>query len=426
MVKLPHWPLPIWHSVIDLGLTRIAALLEELGNPQDHLPPVVHIAGTNGKGSTLAFLRAFLQESGYSVHCYTSPHLVRFNERIHVSGKEISDGLLYELLEECRMATEKLGIDMTFFEGTTAAAFLAFARYPADIVLLETGLGGRLDATNLVKKPLATIITPISFDHMSYLGDTITAIAREKAGIMKAQVPCIISMQQEEAENVFEQVAEILDAPLIAYGYDWGVSPTATGFNYESADMKLSLLAPALAGEHQFINAGCAIAAATQLTGFTIPEDAIRRGLHSVRWPARLQHLHEGRLVEQLPEGWELWVDGAHNEAGGYVLSLWAETKQDKPLYIISGMTQGRDSVKFYTPLASKVEFMCGVLVEAEASSQTAQHVTEAAIKAGIDAKACGSLDEAVTLTCQLSDTPARILVCGSLYLAGMVLERNG
>jgi dihydrofolate synthase / folylpolyglutamate synthase len=426
MVKMPHWPVPLWYKPIDLGLERIRALLAKLGNPHMVLPPVVHVAGTNGKGSTLAFLRAFLEESGYTVHCYTSPHLVRFNERIHISGREITDGELYEILEECRIATEALDLPITFFEGTTAAAFLAFSRYPADIVLLETGLGGRLDATNLIDHPAATIITPISLDHMAYLGDTIAKIAAEKAAIMKRGTPCILSMQTAEAEAVCEATADAIGAPLIAYGYDWGVTPTASGFTYASPDKAFSLPLPALAGEHQLVNAGAAITAALSLKDFTISDEAIQRGLQSVRWPARLQHLTEGRLAQMLPAGWELWVDGAHNEAGGYMLSLWAETKQDRPLYLISGMTQGRDSVKFFEPLASKADFMCGLLVESEASSQTAEYVTAAAEKAGLKAKVCDSLEEALRYTCSLSGTPARILVCGSLYLAGTVLEMNG
>lgn len=425
MVKMPHWPVPLWFNPINLGLERMRTLLEALGSPHKALPPVVHIAGTNGKGSTLAFLRSILEASGYVVHCYTSPHLVRFNERIHVSGHEISDEYLYELLEECRIETEKLGLPITFFEGTTAAAFLAFARNPADIVLLETGLGGRLDATNLVDHPMLTILTSISFDHMQYLGDSIAKIAYEKAGIMKAGTVCVSSMQMEEAEHVFEQQAELLGVNLIQYGYDWGVKKTATGMTFLAHDTELALPAPALIGDHQYMNAGTAIAAAKALQGFVISEKAIAKGLQNAHWPARLQQLKEGTLPALLPEGWELWLDGAHNEAGGHVLSLWAEEKQDRPLFLISGMTKGRDSAKFFESLQPFSQFVCGLLVEAEPSSHPADYITEAAKTVGIEAISCDSVEDAIRFLIEYSTVPARILICGSLYLAGSVLEVN-
>lgn len=426
MVKLPHWPVPVWHDPINLGLERINSLLEGLGSPHLHLPPVVHIAGTNGKGSTLAFLRAFLEAAGYRVHVYTSPHLVHFNERICLAGTFIDDDMLYSLLEECRMAAEARNLPVTFFEGTTAAAFLAFARIPADIVLLETGLGGRLDATNLVPNPALTIITTISLDHMQYLGDTIAKIAGEKAGIMKTGTACIVGMQEEEAETVFEAQAEALDIPLISYGYDWGVKKTDTGMDFLSANAELHLPAPCLPGDHQYINAGTAITAALALKDFTITEAHIAKGLRSAKWPARLQQITTGKLASLLPAGWELWLDGAHNEAGGHVLSLWAEEKQDRPLFLISGMTKGRDSARFFEPLKPFVHYICGVLVEAEASSHTASYITNAARSIGIEAESYSSVEEAILFLATLSQPPARILVCGSLYLAGMVLEANG
>ncbi len=426
MGKMPHWPVPLWYKPIDLGLERIKTLLEALGSPHKHLPPVVHIAGTNGKGSTLAFLRAFLEAAGYRVHCYTSPHLVRFNERIHVAGHEIADDYLYEILEECRVANEQLGLPTTFFEGTTAAAFLAFARNPADITLLETGLGGRLDATNVVEDPLLTIITSISMDHMQFLGDSIAEIAREKAGIMKTGVPCVVSMQQEEASDVFEAQAALLQLPLIQYGYDWGIHKTATGMTFVAENTEIALPAPALVGDHQYMNAGTAIAAARALTGFTITDTHLAQGLQAAKWPARLQHLSEGRLAGLLPKGWELWVDGAHNEAGGHVLSLWAEAQQDRPLFLISGMTKGRDSAKFFESLRPYTQFVCGVLVEAEPSSHPADTITQAARSIGIKAESFPSLEEALSFLSQLSEVPARILICGSLYLAGSVIEENG
>lgn len=425
MVKMPHWPVPLWYKPIDLGLERIKTLLEALGNPHHHMPPVVHIAGTNGKGSTLAFFRRFLEAAGYTVHCYTSPHLVNFNERIHVSGHEIDDGSLYEVLEECRIATERLELPITFFEGTTAAAFLAFSRSPADITLLETGLGGRLDATNVVDDPLLTILTTISLDHMQFLGDTIAKIAYEKAGIMKTGVPCVTSMQLEEAEEVFEQQAELLNTSLIQYGYDWGIEKTAEGMLYKAKDIELSLPAPNLVGDHQFINAATAITAALALKDFTITKEHLAIGLQTAKWPGRLQHITEGSFADLLPADWELWLDGAHNEAGGHILSVWAEEKQDRPLFLITGMTKGRDSAKFFESLQPFSRFVCGLLVEAEPSSHPADYITEAAKTVGIEAKSCESIEEAIRFLSTLSSTPARILICGSLYLAGSVLEEN-
>src|SRR5947208_1337665 len=297
---------------MDLSLGRIERLLAALGNPQDRLPPVIHIAGTNGKGSTVATLRACLEAAVYRVHVYTSPHLVRFHERIRLAGQLIKEDSLLALLEECERANA--GAPITFFEITTAAAFLAFARVPADIVLLETGLGGRLDTTNVVRHPAVAAITPVSLDHQAFLGDTVAAIAGEKAGILKPGVPAVIGPQPDDAAGVIEARAAAIGAPLYRWQKEWRCDPqpppAAGGMRYEGGRWRLDLPLPALAGLHQTANAGTAIACLEQLSGFSLPASAISDGLRHIDWPARLQRLTRGPLVAMLPAGSELWLDG--------------------------------------------------------------------------------------------------------------------
>ena len=306
-------------KLIDLSLGRIEGLLAALGNPQDRLPPVIHVAGTNGKGSTVATLRACLEAGGWRVHAYTSPHLVRFHERIRLAGELIGEDRLILLLEECEGANR--GAPITYFEITTAAALLAFARVPADFVLLETGLGGRLDATNVVKHPAATAITPISLDHQAFLGDTIAAIAGEKAGILKAGAPAVIGPQMPEAAAVFDARAAEIGAPLYRFGREWRCMADNGGMRYEGPHWRCDLPLPSLLGGHQIVNSGAAIACLEQLTAFPIAADTIAQGLRHIDWPARLQRLGRGPLSEALPEGWELWLDGGHNPGAGEVLA---------------------------------------------------------------------------------------------------------
>jgi dihydrofolate synthase/folylpolyglutamate synthase len=425
MIKMPHWPIPLWYKPIDLGLDRILLLLNKLGNPHLKLPPIIHVAGTNGKGSTIAFLKAIFEQAGFKVHRYTSPHLINYNERINIAGVDISNYYAYEILEECRIATEELKIPITFFEGMTAAAFLAFAREPADIVLLETGLGGRLDATNVIDQPLLSVITPISFDHMEYLGPTLATIAGEKAGIIKAGSPCVVSAQPDEAFAKIEQCAAKVNAPLFAYEYDFGVKKAESEMIYVSKSHELHLPFPGLPGDHQFINAATAIACIELIKDkFLITKDVIAQGLVSATWPARLQNLKEGNLVNLLPSNAELWIDGAHNEAGGEVLSLWVEDKVE-PIYIIAGMTKGRDSKKFFQYFTNKVKHVYGVLVEAEPSSHAPEYIVNAAQAVGINASVTDSIEGAIAKIISVATPPYKILICGSLYLAGMALEKN-
>ncbi len=337
-------------KLIDLSLGRVERLLAALGNPQDRLPPVVHVAGTNGKGSTVATLRACLEAGGWRVHAYISPHLVRFHERIRLAGELIEEEALLALLEECERANR--GEPITYFEITTAAAFLAFSRTPADIVLLETGLGGRLDATNVVRRPAATAITPISLDHQAFLGDTIAAIAGEKAGILKSGAPAIIGPQMPEAAAVFAAHAAAVGAPLLRFGQEWRCTATGDGMRYEGPGWRYDLPLPSLPGAHQIINAGTAIACLEQLTGFQIAGEAIARGLRRIDWPARLQRLTHGPLVEMLPEGSELWLDGGHNPGAGAALAAMAAGWHDRPLDLVVGMLNTKDAAGFLAPLA--------------------------------------------------------------------------
>lgn len=424
MVFMPHWPQILGSNRIDLGLDRVLKVLANLDNPHEKLPPVIHVAGTNGKGSTIAFLRSFLESAGYKVHVYTSPHLLNFNERIKLAGQDISDAYLYQIMEQCRIATRDIPI--TFFEGTTVGAFLAFSKIKADIVLLETGLGGRLDATNVIAKPAVTVITPVSIDHTEYLGPSIGLIAREKAGILKAGVPCISSLQSQDAYEVIQEKAQELNAPLSAFEYDWIVEKTAHGMIFKSPEYDIELPTPNLIGEHQLINSATAIAAIRQLQGFTIPDEALIKGIQNARWPARLQQLTRGPLVKKLPENWELWIDGAHNEAAAYTLANMLQNWDDRPTYLICGMTKGRDAGTFLKHFKGIAEFVCGVLVQTEPSAQKAQIIADAAKSAGLNTQAFESLDDALDDLCK-RDAPkgARILCCGSLYLASDVLKAN-
>ena len=333
-------------KLIDLSLGRVERLLAALDHPQEKLPPVIHVAGTNGKGSTIATLRACLEAGGYRVDAYISPHLVRFHERIRLAGQLIEEEALIALLEECERANG--GTPITYFEITSAAAFLAFARTPADIVLLETGLGGRLDATNVVHRPAVTAITPISLDHQAFLGDTIAQIAGEKAGILKPGAPAVVGPQPEEAEAVIEARAVELGAPLSRWQHEWRCTADGTDMRFTGERWQLDLPMPSLPGAHQIANAGLAIACLEQLRSLSLPPEAIAAGLRRIEWPARLQRLTRGPLVELMPPGWELWLDGAHNQAGGEALAAMAESWQERPLSLAaSGMTLTRRRYRF-------------------------------------------------------------------------------
>jgi dihydrofolate synthase/folylpolyglutamate synthase len=410
--------------VIDLSLDRIERLLARLGRPQDRLPPVFHVAGTNGKGSLIAFARAMLEAQGFRVHVFTSPHLVRFNERIVVSGEEIDEAALIAVLEECEGVNR--GEPITFFEITTAAALLAFSCESADLTLLETGLGGRLDATNVVRRPALTAITPISVDHQSYLGETISEIAGEKAGILKSGVNCVVAAQRPEAAEVIRSRAEAVGAALVREGVDWSSGPTAEGMIMVDGEDRLSLPLPGLTGAHQVANAGLAVACVRRLPGVRVGTEAVRRGLETAIWPARLQRLYGGRLRAMLPADWELWLDGGHNPAAGEALAVQLQGWRDRPVHVVLGMLRNKDVAGFVAPLAPFVGRLIPIAIPREEGSLAAEDLVAIAASVGLNAEPAAGLEEALTKLVHGANGSARVLVCGSLYLAGVVLRENG
>jgi dihydrofolate synthase/folylpolyglutamate synthase len=413
-------------KVIDLSLGRIERLLEALGNPEQRIPPAIHIAGTNGKGSTVAYLRAILEAAGFSVHVYTSPHLVHFNERIRVAGTIIADAELTALLEECERVNA--GEPITFFEITTAAAFLAFSRTPADFTLLETGLGGRLDATNVLRQPLLSALTPISLDHQSYLGETLGEIAREKAGILKPGTPCVVADQEPAAANVIDAESLRIGLATWAEGADWFIAKAGERLNYRSSRQSFTgLPLPALPGPHQIRNAGLAIACIERLLDrFNIPVEAIAQGLRSVEWPARLQRLTQGPLLDLLPPEWELWLDGGHNPAAGKALATHMRNWRDKPTLAIIGMLDTKDAQGFLQPLSPRVKALRAVPVPDSQHGLLPEILVAAAKAEKIpDAEVCSSVEAALHDLCAHHPTTSRILITGSLYLAGDVLRGN-
>ena len=415
-------------KLIDLELGRIERLLADVGSPHLKLPPVVHVAGTNGKGSLVAYLRAMAEASGYRVHVYTSPHLVRFNERIRVAGELIGDDLLEEVLVEAEQANREQPI--TFFEITTVAAFLAFARVPADLAVIEVGMGGRMDTTNVVE-PALSAITPIGYDHTSFLGDTLEKIAAEKAGILKRTVPAVIGRQREASASVIAARAAELAVPLFRMGREWQVKPTAAGFRYDSDLLGIDLPAPALVGAHQIDNAATAVACIERLRAaqFRIDDAAVRKGLASVDWPARLQKLTRGPLVDALPPAGELWLDGGHNEDCGIVLARqaaeWAKEPAALPLYVIFGMLTTKDASGFLRPLGRYARTARAVPIEGHAA-YTPQEACARAAEVGLDCLPANDIGAALEDLLATQPAPMRILICGSLYLAGDVLARNG
>ncbi len=406
-------------KVIDLTLGRVDRLLAALGNPERRLPPVVHIAGTNGKGSTQAMIRAGLEAGGETVHAYTSPHLARFHERIRLAGELITEPALTALLDEC---VRKNGPDeITFFEITTCAAFLAFARTPADWTLLEVGLGGRLDATNVVEKPRLTIITPVSLDHQSFLGDTVAAIAGEKAGIIKRGVPVIVGPQHPDGLDVIEDKAARLGVPLWAFGQHWNVWEERGRLVYQDENGLLDLPLPNLPGPHQVQNAGAAIAALRLLgKGEAACEAAVTRAF----WPARMQRLRQGPLVDLAPKV-ELWLDGGHNPAGGEAVAATLVRMPQRETHLICGMLNTKDVTGYMRPLAPQVTQLHAVTIPGEKNTLPAETTRDAARAAGIKAETAGSVAEALAGIAATSPE-ARVLICGSLYLAGTVLRENG
>lgn len=416
-------------KLIDLSLGRVERLLAKLGNPHTKLPPVIHIAGTNGKGSVTAYLKAMLTAAGKRVHVYTSPHLVRFHERIELAVSEgitrpIGEAELVDVLS--RTLAVNSGDDITQFEITTAAAFLAFAEAPADVVLLEVGLGGRLDATNVIDRPALTILTPISHDHADKLGNTIEAIAFEKAGILKRGVPCIVSQQEDAAHEVIAHTAARVGAKLIVWGQDFDAFEQRSRLVVQKEDQLLDLPLPALIGRHQIINAGTAVAAALELSDVVIDEQAIEQGLETVRWPARMQRIDSGPLPSLLHPGAELWLDGGHNPAAGQFLAQSLadlEERSPKPLYLVVGMLGLKDAAGFLGSFRGLARHVIGVPIPgAHEAPFSPDGVAQAALSVSLSAEAASSVEAALRRIDVLHPGPKRILVTGSLYLAGHVL----
>jgi dihydrofolate synthase / folylpolyglutamate synthase len=415
---------------IDLSLGRIERLLAALDHPERRLPPVIHVAGTNGKGSTVAFARAILEAAGKRVHVYTSPNLVRLNERFRLGqaggGVLVDDAALVDALTECEI--KNAGAPITVFEMETAAAFLLFSRHPADVTLLEVGLGGRLDATNVVERPLASVITRVSIDHREFLGDTIEQIAAEKAGILKPNVPAIIASQAREALSVIERQAARVRAPLSIAGEDWTATEERGRLVYQDGNGLLDLPAPKLYGRHQFENAGAAIAA-LRVSGLKLAAAAFEAGMGRVDWPARMQRLSQGRLAALLPPEAELWLDGGHNADGGRAIAAALadlEERVSRPLVLIVGMLSTKDSAGFLKNFSGLARRVIAVPIHQDKAVPTAA-LADIARDVGIPAFARDGIESALEAAGKLDLEPApRILITGSLYLAGEVLAANG
>ena len=405
-------------KVIDLTLDRVHRLLALLGNPERAIPPAIHIAGTNGKGSTQAMIRAGLEAAGKKVHAYTSPHLARFHERIRLAGALIEEPALAALLDEC---VERNGPDeITFFEITTCAAFLAFARTQADWTLLEVGLGGRLDATNVIT-PRLSIITPVSMDHEAFLGNTLAKIAGEKAGIIKRGIPVILGPQTAQGLQVMETTAARLGAPVLAHGQHWQAWEERGRLIYQDENGLLDLPLPNLPGPHQIQNAGAAI---TALRFLGHDEAACEAAVTRAEWPARMQRLRRGPLIDAAPKA-ELWLDGGHNPAGGEAVAATLARMPDRETHLICGMLNTKDVTGYMRPLAPHVARLHAVSIPGEKNTLPAEATRDAARDVGIDATTAPSVAEAVAAI--TAGTPeARILICGSLYLAGAILRENG
>jgi dihydrofolate synthase/folylpolyglutamate synthase len=404
--------------LIDLSLGRMQRCLDALGNPERRLPPVIHVAGTNGKGSTSAFLRAIAEAAGQRVHVYTSPHLVRFHERIRLAGRLVEEAALSAALEHVERVNA--GAPITVFEVTTAVAFHLFATVPADLLVLEVGLGGRFDATNVVPRPVATAITSISIDHVEFLGDTLDKIAFEKAGIIKPGLPCATGAQPAAALAVLRRVAAEQGARLLARGEAWQVAWRGQGgLGWQDADGVLELPPPALAGPHQADNAGIAIAALRAWNPPWLSLDAIRRGLAGAEWPARVQRL-AGRLAARLPPGWELWLDGGHNAGAGVVLGQHLRAAfADRPIHVLVGMKGAKQAAEFLAPIIPVAGSLRAV---SEPGQHLAMPVAAIVAASGGAALPGGTVEQALDAIPQ-AGPPARVLICGSLYLAGEVLK---
>jgi dihydrofolate synthase/folylpolyglutamate synthase len=412
---------------IDLSLDRMRRVLERLGNPEKKVPPVIHIAGTNGKGSTVAYLRAILEAAGLRVHVYTSPYLVRINECFRLAGSLVGDDELRRALEHCECVNA--GEPLTFFEAKTAAAFWLFAQHPADVLLLEVGLGGRLDSTNVIETPLASVIAPVSMDHMEFLGDSLTSIAGEKAAIIKRNVPVISAEQSPEAMVVIEQQARRMRSPLHAAGQQWHVGVERGRLVYQDERGLMDLAAPRLFGRHQFDNAGLAIATLRAIDSLKIGHAAFE-GIVNAEWPARMQRLSSGKLIALGPQGCEIWLDGGHNAEGGRVTAEALgdlEERVSRPLVIIAGMMGNKDAGAFLGNFAGLTRHILAVEIPGQDKAMPVDRLADAARALGMRVDIAGSVEAALRALAKLAyEVPPRILITGSLYLAGHVLDING
>ncbi len=456
-MKFPTWPNPLDYHNIKLGLDRVYELLERVGSPHKLLPPTIHVAGTNGKGSTIAFLDSIFTEANYKVHRYTSPHLVEFNERIILAGKEIDDEFLEDLLDECRYAANKHPkVEVTSFEGTTVAAFLAFSKVKADILLLETGMGGRLDATNVIENVLLSIITPISIDHAEFLGKTIEDIAFEKAGIIKNASLVIVGKQEKSALEVIEKQAAKTKSRIYSFNHKFTAKEQIDSNNmiFEMNHIRMTLPLPFLIGKHQIENAGMAIAATILMQKyFKISNKNIGNGIVNAYWPARLEPILSGYLFDLLPSNYDLFLDGGHNEGGAKIISNWINNnkiedrkigKKRIPHYLICGMLQDKDSESFLKYLAGSVDFLVGIPIEGESKSKTGYQIAKIASGVGIKSVDAEEFMDAFEYIRAIHDgeeikqntiikslfykkpkQKARIIICGSLYLAGQFISKN-
>ncbi|HWZ36866.1 MAG TPA: folylpolyglutamate synthase/dihydrofolate synthase family protein [Bradyrhizobium sp.] len=412
---------------IDLSLDRMHRVLARLDHPEKKLPPVIHVAGTNGKGSTVAYLRAILETAGLRVHAYTSPWLVRINECFRLAGQLVADDELQAALEHVERTNA--GEPLTFFEAKTAAGFCLFARHPADVLLLEVGLGGRLDSTNVVEAPLASVITPISMDHMEFLGDTLTSIAGEKAAIIKRNVPVISAEQHPKAMEVIEQQARRMRAPLHAAGQQWHVSVERGRLVYQDERGLMDLAAPKLFGRHQFDNAGLAIATMRAIDMLKLGHAAYEGIVHA-EWPARMQRLSSGKLIELGPKGCEIWLDGGHNAEGGRVAAAALgdlEERVSRPLVVIAGMMGSKDAGAFLANFAGLTRHIVTVEIPGQDNPMPQDRIADAARTLGMRVEIAGNVEAALRGIARLAyEVPPRILIAGSLYLAGHVLAING
>lgn len=416
---------------IDLSLERIERLLADLGHPEQRVPPVIHIAGTNGKGSVAACARAVLEAAGKRVHLYTSPHLVRFHERIRLACPEggsayVPEDELAETLAHCEEVND--GRAITFFEITTAAAYLLFAKHPADHLILEVGMGGRLDTTNVIDRPAVSVITPVALDHQQFLGETLAEIAGEKAGILKRGVACAVGPQADEALAVIEREAARRGSPLMVHNRDWQAYEQQGRMVYQDEAGLLDLALPKLPGRHQIDNAGTAIAALRQMAGLRLSPESVETGISAADWPARMQRLGPGRLWEFVPEGAELWLDGGHNpHAGAALAQAFAELEErvSRPLVMVAGMMNTKDAAGFFAPFAGLAERVVTLAIPGEKNAMPARQLAETVRGTGLAAETADSIEAALA---RAGDGPAepRILICGSLYLAGRVLAAHG